>query len=190
MTTRNETFNGLREFPLTGVYFELLSTVNAVDVTAYAQDGRVLSSEKAVQAGFWIDRRNKEPFVRIEITTGASEAVKFLATDGMSGNRSVPSTISSTVFPIGNTHVQAKKTVTNASASMLAANASRRYLCVQNQDATGNIYIRTDGAAAVADASCVKIGPGQMWEPLVPPLGAVFAIGDIASNANVMALEV
>ncbi len=89
----------------------------------------------------------------------------------------------------GGAHVQAKKTVTTASGALLAASSTRRYLLVQNQDAAGNVYLATDGGAATADAECIKLAPGDVWEPAVPPTSAVAAIGDIASNANVQVVE-
>lgn len=102
--TRNETFNGLREFPIPGHYFELISTVSAVDVTVFGEGDRVLSRELQVSQGWIHDRRglmvdadgrlrNQEPFTRVEITTGANEAVKFAISDALTTNRSVPADI-------------------------------------------------------------------------------------------------
>lgn len=90
MTTKNETFNGQREFPITARYFELLATVNPVDVLILDQAGTVLADDRAVEAGYWHERqenRGLQPFARIIITTGGAEAVKFLTSDGTSGNR-------------------------------------------------------------------------------------------------------
>jgi len=86
------------------------------------------------------------------------------------------------------TYTQSNKTVTNSSGSLLAANASRKYLQVQNNDTTGNIFVRCDGSAATTTTS-IKIAPAQTWAPTVPPVGACAAIGDIASNANVNTVE-
>ena len=180
--TRNETFDGLREFLIAGVYFELLSVDNPVDCYFYDKDGRLLGAELQVAAGFWIDRRDKEPYSRFEIETGALETVKFTATDGMSGQRSAPTVITSTVFPVGKAHTQAAVNVGVASGALLAANANRRYLLLQNQDALGNVWVNTEGGAAVADETCLKLAPGDVWEPTLPPVGALAAIGDIASN--------
>jgi hypothetical protein len=91
----NALINGLAKFPLPGRYLELLSTVNPVRVTGYDKHERVLFDYRDVAQGFWVDRRDREPFARIEITTGASELVNFLVTDGMAGNRSVPSDLTS-----------------------------------------------------------------------------------------------
>lgn len=94
----------------------------------------------------------------------------------------------STAPPTGVTYTQLNKTVTNSSASLLASNASRKYLQVQNFDASGIIYVRCDGNAATTTTSVV-ITAGETWAPLIPPVGACAAIGSIASNANVATTE-
>ena len=82
-----------------------------------------------------------------------------------------------------------QETVTNASGSMLAAKSNRRYLLIQNNDTLGNIFVRTDGTPATL-VTGIKIGPGESLELTVyVPVGEITAIGDIASNANVLAVE-
>lgn len=84
---------------------------------------------------------------------------------------------------------QAQEAVTTASAQLLAANAARRYLLIQNKDATGNIWVTLDGAAATT-VKGVKVAPGGSYELQgYVPNGAINAIGDIASNTNVVAVE-
>lgn len=53
--------------------------------------------------------------------------------------------------------------VTNADSQVLAANAARRYLMVQNQDSTANVYLRFGGAANVG-AGSIKLPPGGYLE--------------------------
>jgi hypothetical protein len=194
--TKNETFSGRREFPIAGHYFELLSTVSVVDLEFFDSDGRMIANELQVEEGYFVDRRGVRPFARFAIITGASEAVKFLVTDGLSGQRSALADVTSSptrqlgiVSESGQAHVAAAKTVTTTAANHLAALATRKYLCIQNQDAAGIIYVRCDGTAATATAASLKMAPGDVWEPKVVPTGAVSAIGDIASNANVHMIE-
>jgi hypothetical protein len=97
MKTVNETFNGLREFPVAGKYFELISTVNPVDVTIYGKGDVVLARLLQIEEGVFHDRTridNLEPFQRIEVSTGALEAVKFFIGDGVTSNRSALSDVS------------------------------------------------------------------------------------------------
>lgn len=84
---------------------------------------------------------------------------------------------------------QAQKTVTNASTTILAAKANRRYLLIQNNDPSGIIYIRLDGFVSTS-AVGIKIEPGGSYECAgFAPSGSITAIGSIASNANVVAVE-
>lgn len=202
MATRNETWNGLREFKVSGRYFEILSAPAAVDVKIYVEDGaggeRLVGSESSIDAGFFhiraIGNVLLEPFSRIEITNSVSQATKFLFSDGLSGNRSVPADITDDATRILGTlapaaFTTAKKTVTNASGTLLAANTARKYLFIQNQSATGVIYIKCDGATAVADATGIQLQPGDVYEPAVPPTGLIAAIGSIASNPDVHVIE-
>lgn len=79
------------------------------------------------------------------------------------------------------------KTVTSASGVLVAANTSRRYFSVQNNDASGTIYCTPTATATAANG--VKIIAGQMWAPSVAPTNAINCIGSIASNANVILTE-
>lgn len=84
--------------------------------------------------------------------------------------------------------VHATKTVTTASAQVLAASANRKYLLVQNKSGTGTVWL-VFGAAAT-QAAGIKLGPGGNYEMAsVVSTQALFAIGDIASNADVLVVE-
>jgi len=98
-------------------------------------------------------------------------------------------TLTLTGAPVGSAHSYSSPAVSNASGQKIAANANRKYLAVQNQDAAGNVWIRGDGVVAVAGVPCLKLRPGESWEPPVAPTGAVMAIGDIANNPNVTFIE-
>ena len=78
--------------------------------------------------------------------------------------------------------------MTNASAQLLAANAARQYLLIQNKDGAGNLYIAFGKAATVANG--VRIIPGGAYELVgVCSTQEIRAIGDIASNPNVTTVE-
>lgn len=80
-------------------------------------------------------------------------------------------------------------TVANASGQLLAANANRRYLEIQNNGAAGAIFVNVAGVAATV-SNGRKIQPGESWVLRgYVPAAAVFAIGDAASNANVVVIE-
>lgn len=185
--TREESWSGLREFIATGRYFELLSTENAVDVAVYSARGELLHDERGVESGYYIDRRGVEPFARIEIRTGAAETVKFIVTDGLSGSKSAPSTISDDAST-RTAYVQDGVSLGAVDAQLLAANTNRKLLVIQNQDAAVAIYVTFDGSAATADRESFKIAAGGHFEPRVVPTGEVRAIS-ASGNVDVHVIE-
>lgn len=82
------------------------------------------------------------------------------------------------------TYTHTAKQVTNASQSLLAANASRKYLRVENQDAALTLFIRCNGTAATADNASIRLLPGEVYEPATVPVGEVRGIMSAATAAN------
>lgn len=173
-----------------GRYFRLLSVPSAVDVKLF-KGGSLLSygDISGVLAGLSVTVPGGEYFDRVEITSAGAQTVQLGIGDGTATYDRSDGNVTVTNATVNGAHVPTAETVTNASTTIIAANAARKYLLIQNQDATGNIWVRCDGAAAAATSACFKIPPGGSWEFLVAPTGAVTAIGDIASNANVHAIE-
>jgi hypothetical protein len=88
----------------------------------------------------------------------------------------------------GSGHLQVGKTYTHASVSVLvtttalvAADTTRGFIQVQNQDATNALWVKCDGTAATADGNSVKIIAGATWTPAVPPVSACNAIASVAT---------
>lgn len=77
--------------------------------------------------------------------------------------------------------------VTNASTTILAANTARKSMIIQNNHATGIVYVNFTTTATTAH---LAIQPGQslFLQGLVPAT-AVRAIGSVASNTAVVVLE-
>ncbi len=156
-----------------------------ITVIFYAQ-GREVARAENVGAGY--AERSALIFDRVRIGSTGGGAVAFVMRLGNDVRYDAP--------PQGNVQVtslvptraigsNAAATVTNASAQLVAANASRSYLLIQNKDSTGNIWINFGAAATQANG--VRIPPGGSYELNCNILtAAVNAIGDIASNANVV----
>lgn len=123
---------------------------------------------------------------------GADQTIIVTVSEGARFNGAKISgavTITSGTVNLGNptqsTGSNTNATVTNASAQLVAANASRKYLLIQNKDASGNIYINFGAAATVANG--LKIQAGGSFELNCNLLtAAINAIGDIASNSNIV----
>ena len=128
-------------------------------------------------------------FDRVQITSATTQALQFVIRLGADAFYDKPPTGSVVVQNVNGAFSQAQKTVTNASAQMLAANTARRYLLIQNKDASGDIYLNLTGAAATTANGILVPAGGSLELQGFVCTGAVFAIGSIASNANVVSVE-
>jgi hypothetical protein len=173
-----------------GDFFRLLSTVGPVVVEFYYQ-GREIAERRDVEAGF-AEQFKVSQFDRVDITSATAQTVQWETALGseIRYDRGA-ATVNGVLALTGeqSAFVQAQKTVTTASAQMLAAKANRRYLLVQNKDTAGIIYVTLEGTAATV-VNGIRIGPGESLEIAgFCPLGAINAIGSIASNANIVTAE-
>ena len=123
--------------------------------------------------------------LRISHSDAAEQSIVLLIGNGTSADSSkVGGSVSIAGSAVGMSSAQV--TVTNVSAQIAPANVSRRILCIQNNDAVGNVFVNLAGAAATV-LNGIKIPPGGvLLLDNVVPSGAVTAIGSIASNANVV----
>lgn len=166
-----------------GEYFKILSATGAVDVRA--EWGKL----SGLIAGQGLENT---PFSRLEImnVSGASNTLRVLIgdrnfIDGLSGSVSIGQAAPVRVGALTSN----AKTVTSTSAQLAAAMAGRSFLLVQNNHASGSIFLNFGAAATLT--GCIKVIPGGVFE-----LGAglvttqdVHAIGDIASNASIVLVE-
>lgn len=166
-----------------GTFFRLLETSAALSLVFYL-NGKEVARADNIEGGY--AEEMAEGFDKITLKSATTQAVKFVfrqggtvAYDRMAGN----------VGMKGGNVSQAVAIVTNASAQLLAANAARRFLMIQNKHASGNLFINLAGVAATT-ANGIKLPPdGVLLLDVFPPGAAVFAIGDIASNPDVLVLE-
>jgi len=177
------------ELPIRGDGLRLVSA--SVPIFFKSIDGEMdFYLEQGEQAIF-----DDKSFRRMQVwhESGADQAVIITVSEGSKFNGAKISgavTINGTVQPepIRAVGSNTAKTVTNASESMLAANAARKYLLIQNKDASGDVYINFGAVATMANG--LKIAAGQSYELNNAQLTAeVFAIGSIASNANIVVIE-
>lgn len=175
--------NGVYRLLVAGDYFKLMTAAGAVNVQAEWGELRGLLAGQGLEA---------TPFGYLVFTdvSGASNPVRVFVgdekfIDGLGGTVNVGTNAVPKSAAFSNT----AKTVTNASAQLLAANAARQYLLIQNQDPSGILWIGF-GAGAVTTANGVRIIPGGAYELVgVCSTQAIQAIGDIASNNKVVTVE-
>jgi len=169
-------------------FFRILTDTSGAtfSVEFYMNGARATDDASAVSSGY-AERFLQGTFDKVVITPNIATTVSFVTRLGNEVRYDIPPTgkvsISAGAFAHG------VKTVTTASSGMLGANGNRGYLLIQNKDAVGNIWVRVDGGGATV-ATGVQIGPGSTWEITGRlPTGAINAIGDIASNPNVLVVE-
>lgn len=194
MQTFVQTFTGPSTWELNvpGKFFTILGSTNAVNVRLYLR-GQLLSlgEIKAMGAGLEVGGMAEGvQFDRVQVDATAADTI----TIGIGNGQARYNRGASNVTMIQNrvaqmAPVNTVKTVTNASGQLLAANASRQYLLIQNKDPAGILYVNF-GAGAATTANGVQIAPGGSYElDLVVPTTAVQCIGSIASNTNVLVVE-
>lgn len=176
------------EFYEPGDFFRLLDCDFPVDVTYY-KNGQEIARAEGVAEGY-AEKFERTEFDRWTISSATTQTLQFVARLGNSVNYDAPPTGSVDIKNKRGAFVQTTPTVTSASAQLLAANASRSYLLIQNNSTTGDIFVRLDGAAATT-ANGIRIpGNGGSYELQdYNPTGAVTAIGSIASNPNIVIVE-
>jgi hypothetical protein len=131
------------------------------------------------------------PFKVLQLSHADAAEQTFIVYIGGNGTRAGSSKVggSVTISGLQGAHAWANPTVTTAAANVFAANTARRFLLIQNNHATGNVYARWDGTAAtVATGKLIPPG-GELVLDAYAPTSAVSLIGDVASNAAVVAVQ-
>jgi hypothetical protein len=194
MQTFAQTFSGAQTWVLNvpGKYFTTLQCTNPINVRFY-KGGKQLDLGQISQllAGLEVTLGNIEDteaaFDRVEVDVAGADTIQIGIGNGQARyNRSQGSVA---ITNVNGTFSNTQKTVTNAGGQLLAANALRRYLIIQNNDVIGDIYVRMDGTAATLTTG-IKIPAGGTYEIQgFVPTGAITAIGSIASNVNIVTVE-
>ena len=171
---------------LGGSYFELIDCPNTIDVVLTDRNGAQRGIMKAAEASFHL--RNTE-FDTIQLTSATAQTVRFGYGSGEAGTRRASGSVNIANKRGAFTQAQGPNITNGASVQLLAANAARSYLLIQNNDASGDIYVTLDGTAATT-AKGIKIAAGGSLELAdFLPTGQVNAIGNTAGNANTVLVE-
>lgn len=167
----------LTQFHIPGDFFRLMSTQGLCTVYFY-REGQVIATSAGVSGGY--AEQFKEAFDRIAIESAGAQNIQFVSRLGNVVSYDAPPMGLVTVANTAGAFTQAAATVGTTSAQLLAANAARRYLLVQNKAASGDIFITLEGTAATS-TNGVRIGPGDSLELNgFAPTGAIMAIGSAA----------
>ena len=172
-----------------GNFFRLLNASAAVNVDFYKK-GREIADAYGITGGY--AESFEGDFDSITLTSPTGQTIQFVTRLGNKVSYDAPpvgNVVVTSLTPSRAAATQAAATVTNASAQLVAAKSNRNYLLIQNNHASGKIFLNLAGAAATVAAG-ICIAPGGSYELNCNILtGAVFAIGDIASNPNIVVVE-
>lgn len=180
------------QFNVRGSYFTTLQTNLGINVRFY-KGGKLneLGDIRGLLSGLEVNMDKGDYFDRVEIDTLGADTVMFGISNGQSRyNRSQGNiSVISNNKPVGQFNNSAIN-VTTASAQVLAANATRKSLMIQNKSLTGNIWVYLSSiAGAATQANGIKLASGQMLAPDLTHTGFVTIVGDIATNPDVLICE-
>jgi hypothetical protein len=125
----------------------------------------------AVLATLSFSAAGQSAIVRGEASAGVYENIS-----STSQRLNVNAAVTSGTASVGVTFTHTAAATLVTSTSLVGANASRKYLQIQNQDAANPIWVNCAGSAAVADGTAVKLAANQTWAPAIAPVGACAGI--------------
>ena len=148
--------NEAKEYSEENDFFRVLEATGLLTLIFYF-NGKEVSRAENIKEGF-AEKFLTERFNKVLVTNkeATAQVIQFVARLGHE--------VEYNKTPVGDVNIinntgafsQSQKTVTNASTQLLAANPARRYLLIQNNDASGDVYVTLDGTAAT-NAKGIKL---------------------------------
>lgn len=186
MISTTLTANAMQEYKGMGRFFRLMEATAPVTVRYYLRGAEIAAAE-GVSGGY--AEKFAEGFDKVTLVSATTQAVQFVARLSSEVAYDAPPTGDVAITNTSGAFDQDTKTVTSASTVLVAANAARRYLLIQNRHATADVYLNLKGVAAtVADGVHIPAGASLELSGYVPN-NAIEAIGSIASNTSVIVVE-
>lgn len=175
------------EFYERGDFFRLMEGTDPVQVTYY-YNGQEVSEADNVREGY-AEEFDKGEFDRIAITSATTQAIQFVIRYGNKVAYDKTPEGDVNILNVNGAFTHSSVAVGSSSVQLLAANANRRYLLIQNLDSVVNIWIRLDGATATYGDG-IQIAAGATFELQgYAPTGKVTAIGTGAGTPNIKITE-
>lgn len=194
MQTFQQTFTGATTWKLAvpGSYFTILDCTNAVSVRFYLGGKKLdLGEISSLLAGLEVLPKKNDAlgyaFDHVEVDVSGADTVTIGIGNGEARYNRSAGTVS--VSNVNGAFTNTNQTVGVASAQLLAANASRRYLLIQNLHASQRIWVTLDGTAATTAKGILILAGGSYECQGYAPTGAIYAIGETGANAAVVTVE-
>lgn len=168
---------GMQLMPMAGEKFIIESATGPVDVSW--KDGKVLSRQAGQGYGV------RGGFTQLILNNSGASAITGVI--AINDDDAIDNRIAGTVSISGGTNLgNSAPAVTTASTVLIAANANRKYLLIQNNHGAGIIYLNFSAPATVGNGLRVKPDGAYESTGQAVHLGAVNVIGDVANNAVIV----
>lgn len=174
-----------KRFTIGGAFFRVIAAAAPLTVSFFRNKQRLDETVIGVSSGFYF----RGEFDEYELMSATGGTVDIVTSQGEVGYSDAV-TVTGGSVAVSNLpgesapHYNSAINVTNVppGVELLPADAARRYLAVQNNDAAGNVWVRTDGGIPAVNIG-YRVRPGEtLVIDRLAPTGAIRAWGDIASN--------
>ncbi len=178
---------GQLEFHESADFFRLLDTDTKLDVIFYKLGAEAARAENVGEG--YAEQFNQGGFDRVVIRSSVAQSLQFVMRKGAIVFYDKPPTGGVNIENTSGAFTQTQVTVTSTSGIAVASNAIRRYLLIQNNDSSADIFVTVDGTNATS-SNGVKITAGGSYELQgFVPTGAVKAIASVASTSAIVVME-
>lgn len=161
-----------------GNFLRVLNATANLTIRTY-KNGAILTEAIGVSAGY--AEHFDEPYQALEIYSATAQTVQIASRLGsqvyydQAPNGNVSITNNNGAF------TQSRVSLTNVNQQLLAANTTRRYLMIQNNDAASTMRLTLDGSTATTIIG-LRIDPGAAFDlSQYNPTGAINAIMETAT---------
>lgn len=168
------------QFNITGKYFTILLTSLGLNVRFYVGGKKKdLGDIKGLLSGLEVSFSNEDGFDRVEIDTLGADTFTIGIGNGQARYNRSQGNVAITNNNGGFT--QSRVSLTNVNQQLLAANTTRRYLMIQNNDAASTMRLTLDGSTATTIIG-LRIDPSTAFDlSQYNPTGAINAIMETAT---------
>lgn len=128
-----------------GNFLRVMSAAAALTVRTY-KNGQVLTESVGVGAGY--AEEFSDNFNEVEIYSATTQTIQLVLRLGSKVYFDAPPTGNVNITNVNGVFTQSRASVSNTNTQILAANANRRYLLIQNNDTLQALRITLDNSAA------------------------------------------
>lgn len=173
-----------KQFALSGSYFEIIDATDPVDVFLLDRYGAQRGVMRQAEGSFHL---RQSDFEQIQIVSATAQQIRFAYGSAEAGTRRTSGVVDVSNMPaVSGAMARLSANVgSGAVTTLAAANAARRYVLVQNNDAAIYLRLRVDGTDPTTAAG-LRIPPGGAWESPAgfAPTGAIKVIAESGTVAT------